>query len=260
MAQKDSEIRRLSLPLTQGLRVRHIAHFGLTTCRPEEVPAEVLLRTDLLEFDQIPIAEADSIIGILERESGERRRIDASVLVSADEPLAHFLPTVKDQKYRLVVDGTQITGIVTWSDLLKLPVLLLGYSLIAQLERLLARAICARYRESDDWIRRLTSKQQKALTQKAQRAKQDNLSLPLIEFVDLPIKATLVRDLLLSQTGFEIALENVRLFRNDVAHAHRIMRGHSELKVFVDRIETVIEWIQSLEQHLSSEQGGAALA
>jgi len=85
---------------------------------------------------------------------GKRRRpLDDSLLVSADAPLWDFLHTVHEQPYRLVVDKTKIAGIVTWSDLLKLPVLVLAFSLIAELERAMNERIKEKYGDGDKWIR-----------------------------------------------------------------------------------------------------------
>ncbi len=54
MAVFASEVRRLSAPLSEGLRVRHIAHFGLHTCDERDEPAEVLNRDDLADFRPDP--------------------------------------------------------------------------------------------------------------------------------------------------------------------------------------------------------------
>ncbi len=113
--------------LNEGLRVRHIATFGLAKCAATDDPNEVLGRDDLRDFDQIPVHDGTQIVGILERATGKCRPLDESVLVSADDPLSHFIHTVHEQPYRLVVEGTAITGIVTWSDIAKVPVLVLGY-------------------------------------------------------------------------------------------------------------------------------------
>ncbi len=81
--------------LNDGLRVRDIATFGLARCRVGDDPKEVLGREDLRQFDQIPVYDGERLVAILERASGERRPIDESVLVSADDPLSHFIYTAR---------------------------------------------------------------------------------------------------------------------------------------------------------------------
>ena len=130
----QSDLRQLSQPLTEGLRVRHIAHFELDTRSAKDDDEDILKCAELAKFDQIPLTDSSRIVAVLERDGPKRRQLDEDILVSADESLANFIHTVRNQPYRLVVDGTRINGIVTWSDLLKIPVLSLGYSLLAQLE------------------------------------------------------------------------------------------------------------------------------
>jgi predicted transcriptional regulator len=104
--------------LDEALRVRHIANSSLVTCKDGEDPEEVFGSAGDKDFDQLPIMRANKIIAIAERSNPKARRpLDDSVLVSADSPLSNFIHTVHKQPYRLVVDGTAITGIVTWSDL-----------------------------------------------------------------------------------------------------------------------------------------------
>jgi len=79
-----------------------------------------------------------------------RRPLDDSVLVAADNPLSQFIRTIHQQPYRLVVDGTAIRGIVTWSDLLKLPVTVLAFSLVAQLELAMNSRIKEKYGLEND--------------------------------------------------------------------------------------------------------------
>jgi len=50
------------------------------------------------------------------------------------------------------VDGTAIAGIVTWSDLLKVPVTVLAFSLIAQLELAMSCRIKEEYGDRTSWL------------------------------------------------------------------------------------------------------------
>jgi hypothetical protein len=86
----------------------------------------VLARPDLQGIDQIPVKDGERIVAVLERSAFRewaKRPLDDSLLVSADAELWDFIHSVHEQSYRLVVEQTRITGIVTWADLLKVPVL-----------------------------------------------------------------------------------------------------------------------------------------
>jgi hypothetical protein len=242
-----SDVRLLSQPLTEGLRVRHIAHFGLIGCDVADDAGKVLARPELADYDQIPVRDCTRIVGVLERISGERKPLNEDILVSADEALASFICTLRHQAYRLVVDGTSITGIVTWSDLLKLPVFLLAYSLIAQLELLMNKVIARHYRDSDDWLQLLDEKEVNAIESNRGIYRNQNLFLPTVELADFKHKAKAVRQFL-SGCNFEGDLKNLGRLRIAVAHVHRVVRSNAELHAFIDSIETATKWINVLEQ------------
>jgi len=255
MAVFASEVRRLSAPLSEGLRVRHIAHFGLHTCDERDEPAEVLKRDDLADFDQIPTTNAGKIVGVLERDSGIQRKLDDSLLVSADDSLPGFITSLERQSYRLVLDGTGIKGIVTRSDLLKPPVLVLAYSLIAQLEILMNNAIERKYSDSDAWLSLLPSQAQKLIDARKRKLRAQNLLLSGIELADFTHKAKIVRRCLPAERDFAVDLEKLKKLRDDVAHVHEIVRTGAELHSLVDRLETATLWINALSRLEESGRG-----
>jgi hypothetical protein len=234
--------------LDEGLRVRHIATFPVVTCAKSDGLKDVLLHPDFLDFDQIPITQGQRIIGILERsEPAQLRRLDDSVLVSADDLLSHFVHTVHEQQYRLVVDRTAISGIVTWSDLLKLPVIVLAFSVIAQLELAMNQRINEQYgRGSDTWLEVLEKGERAKIAGRRKKLKSQNLTLPTIELVDLVHKAKVLRHVLSARRDFEADLGKIVGLRNDVAHVKRIIRSSAGLKVLVDRLETAETWLRML--------------
>ena len=123
--------------LEAGFKVSHIAAFDLETCAPDAKVGEVLAVRELKDFDQIPVKSDGRVIGVLERREGlegtvkeNMRALDDSVLVSAEQALPKFLPTLGICPYRLVVRGPEIGGIVTPSDIGKLPVRLMAFTLV----------------------------------------------------------------------------------------------------------------------------------
>jgi predicted transcriptional regulator len=113
-----------------GLRVVHIAALQLVTCEINQGIKEVLEDPKLIGFDYVPVLSRKRIFGIVERKRAgnvgtvkeNMRALDDSLLVSADEPLTSFVSCLRTDPFRLVVKGTEIKGIVTRSDLIKLPV------------------------------------------------------------------------------------------------------------------------------------------
>ena len=149
--------------LTAGLRVVHIAALQLMTCEVNQEVTEVLEDNALSGFDYIPVLSRKRIIGIFERKCARgdgtvrenMHALDDSLLVAADEPLTSFVPSLKISPFRLVVKGTEIKGIVTRSDLIKLPVRLVAFTQICHLEMEMTTLIKARCKDDDVWVKQL---------------------------------------------------------------------------------------------------------
>jgi hypothetical protein len=237
--------------LNEGLRVKHIAASPLLKCSLEDELAQVLARPDLEGIDQIPIMDDGRIVALWEHSrEWKRRPLDDSLLVSADAPLWHFVHTVHEQPYRLVVEQTRITGIVTWSDLLKVPVLVLAFSLLAELELAMNGKILEQYTD-DIWVGLLDPKAQEKISYRRGKLEAENLTLPTIELADLWHKAKLLRGILGAGRDFEAELAKVVKLRNDVDHVKDIVRSDADLKGFVEHLETAEAWLHILK---SSEE------
>ena len=149
--------------LTAGLRVVHIAVLDLKTCDINQELKEVRANPELSGFDHVPVVSRSRIVGILEpRHAGNEgsvrdkiRQLDDSMLASADEPLTSFVPRLKTSPFRLVLKGTRIDGIVTRSDLIKLPVRLVAFTQICHLEMEMTALIRTRYIDDNEWVTQL---------------------------------------------------------------------------------------------------------
>ena len=142
-----------------------------------------------------------------------RRPLDDSVLVAADNPLSNFIRTISQQPYRLVVDGTAITGIVTWSDLLKLPVTVLAFSLVAQLELAMNFRIEEKYGEEAGWISSIKKKERKS--GRLCKLQKENLALSVLELADFAHKAKVLREQLSANRDFERDLKSLKSLRDE---------------------------------------------
>src|SRR5215472_2522985 len=232
--------------LNEGLRVRQIAAFNLLTCSVGDELGAVVARTDLQGIDQIPIKDGERIVAVWEHPSSRewaKRPLDDSLLVSADAALWDFIHSVHEQSYRLVVEQTRITGIVTWADLLKVPVLVLAFSLLAELELAMNRRIMEQYAD-DSWVELLDKREQEKIWWRQGKLSDENLSLPTIELAYLWQKAKLLRTLLGAGRDFDSELAKVTQLRNDVDHVKEIVRSDGDLKAFVDRLETAEAWLK----------------
>ncbi len=153
--------------LEKGLQVAHIATPAaqLQCCQHNEEIDAVLTRSDLSSFDQIPVQELGVIIGLVQRRAcspgakglakAHMQPLGEGILVSADTSLLEFIKEASLD--RLVVRGTKIDGLVTRSDLLKLPVILLGFALVTHVEALMLNMLRATGVGEQVWLEYLTS-------------------------------------------------------------------------------------------------------
>ena len=242
--------------LSNGLQVRHITTFGLDTCAPDEKTKDVLARFP--EYDQIPVKDVGYIVGILERngKQGEyvreqMRRLDEGILVSVDEPLLYFIPLMATPPfYRLVLKGTRIDGIVTRSDLLKLPVRLLGFALVTHLELVMVEIILHKLPKDDDWLILLSEGRQNKVKDKQDLYRQKRLDPPLLELTDFCDKKTILKKYLGLGIEFGNDLKDVEDLRNLISHAANFAPGEAEMQTFVETLQKARYWIKELSSFI----------
>lgn len=241
--------------LEDAFRVRHIATFHLYTCAEDEPVESVPERYP--DFDYVPVRDAQGcIVGVLDTDlrSGalvrdHAQRLDDSILVSADESLARFLPLMSEHRfYRLVVDGTQISGIVTRSDALKLPVRLFAFARITHLEMLMMRIIQARYPRDDDWLAHLAKDKGDKVKKDRKRLKKDRDDPPLIEFTGLWEKALIIQDTYKFDDSYQREMSRITEIRHLLAHAGDFAESTNRLSDFLARIDLAESWIVKLTQ------------
>lgn len=236
-----------------GLRVSHIAALGLRTCSPSEQVTNVLSNLALKDFDQIPVRDGAQIVGVVERKPGtaegsvrdHMRSLDHSILVSAEEPLRTFLPTLDKAPYRLVVTGPEIKGIVTLSDVGKLPVRLMAFTLVTHLELVLADLIRRRYGDSSDWLPLLGPKQREKIEGHWKRREMRNLHIPLLDVTDLGHKITVVGKFR-GLSDWETRRKQIVGLRNSLGHASDFIEACKGVSSFLSGLRSVEHWIGEL--------------
>lgn len=245
------------LGYAKGFQVSQIATFGLATCSPSEEVKLVLQR--LPSFDQIPVEENGKIIGVFEHRknntglvSNQIRRLDDSILVSSEESLSDFLPVLAQSPfYRLVIKGSKISGIITRSDVLKLPVRLFGFALVTNLELLMIEIIQKKIPNNEEWLSLISSKRQTRVKDKKTNYESKHLDLSLIELTDFCDKRDILKKHLKLPGSFSKELKKIEdVLRNPIAHATTFVPTVIKLEEFVNYIQSAQKWIHELHQYL----------
>ena len=243
----------------QGFQVRHIATFGISICSIEENVIDVLSRYP--DFDQIPVQGEQYIVGVLERNgipkgtAGEHMQLlNDGILVAAEEPLIHFIPLMIDPPfYRLVIEGTSVNGIVTRSDLLKLPVRLLGFALVTNLELVMRDIINNQLPNDADWLNLLSSGRREKISDKKDFYAQKRMDPPLLELTEFCDKRTILKKHLKLSQKFVSDLEKIENLRNTLAHAGTYIKDESDLKEFVTIMQKAQAWADNLARYAVKE-------
>lgn len=218
----DSTIKSLE----GALKVRLIASFPIEACQAGTPPAEAFTRDDWKGYDCIGVRESHKIVGVLDRlewESGSdcQRPLTENMLIGANAPLSSAIDRLVDQDFLLVQERKSVSGILTRSDLLKLPVRLFAFAHVTHLELILAKAISqAPGGKRDAWLNLLSPGRRQKLNEKLEHLKQKRLDLSPLELTDFCDKRDVVQEIYDLDGEFQEDLKQIEDFlRNPLAHA-----------------------------------------
>ena len=178
--------------------------------------------------------------------------LDESVLISADLPLLEYITI--DPLDRLVLQGVTICGIVTRSDLLKLPVRLLAFSMVTHIEVLLSTLIRATGVDEQTWLGYLNQSRSKAISDKQKILQQQRSDPDLLVhtyFSDkrnileglFHSKETVIHELLSEESLHQ--LKEIHKLRNAVAHTGNDTESLDPIQDFIDHLRKARAWIDS---------------
>jgi hypothetical protein len=172
----------------------------------------------------------------------------------------------EDRRFRLVVGDSSIEGIVTRSDLHKLPVRLLAFTFLTHLESLLAAQVRAAYPSSESWLREIEHGElpknapgharsalngafgceaAQKLKNRAASAKKRDAEPDLLDMADFRDKWFLVHRAYDPGDTFVSDMAAVQLFvRNTVMHSRDYAQDDQALDDFDRRLSLIEKWIR----------------
>jgi hypothetical protein len=243
--------------LENSLQVRLIASWDLAVCHGEEIVAEVLARPEVSEFSQLPVSWGNSIVGVLERtEDTEQAQVAARVvmrplrddiIIESSTGILSYIRLAAEQRYHLVLVGKEIQGIVTPSDLLKLPVRIVLFTFLTHLEATMAAAIrtCC---PDDSWLECLSPERRAKLDTEFSKGKETNVFADRLSYTQWGDKKTIIakklgKKHLGSVTKFKEDMKTLGRLRDRVMHSSNYLANAEFLSVSVWKAS---QWIQCL--------------
>ena len=220
---------------------------GLISARREDfmtcVASEGL--SDVIEknkepYDFIPVVEAEfnheyRIIGLFNAADfldgsslngsvkDHFERLSEDHLIGADSSILDFVKTADEKPCRLVVSGATITGLVSLSDLQKLPVRVALFSIITGFEITMAEAIKVKLGGSENWMGCLSNGRQKKIKDEIEKSRRDDGFVDTLLFTQFCDKADIIKknfQLARSKTKLRDQLDEINDLRDNLAHAN----------------------------------------
>jgi hypothetical protein len=232
---------------------------NLTAAVADEMATDALQRAAAGRFDFLPVRRSRTkpIIGLLDCKSVQLRLdrpvrdvmqpISGANLIGADAPLLDFVYAADQCPCRLVLDAADIRGLVTLSDMQRLPVRTALFSLFIHLELLLTRSLKTLV-GGDDTPFRFLSPTRAAAAEAQWKASiehgMDQDRFNALQFADKRVIAQKVRAFRLSASKIGRELEEIeQRLRNPIAHGTDYALTEEAAKATVRAAQLVREWI-----------------
>ena len=250
-----------------SMPVRLIATFdGLKTTTPEAPVSQALGIANEGGFDYLPVRHEvhGPFIGLFDRSSfqSENQRvrdvyypIGPTDLISAETSLLHFVWTANQQPRRLVLEGTEIRGIVTLSDIQKLPVRIALFSLFIHFELLLTEYLRQKVGNKDP-LSFLSEVRANLVRGKWQQFITSNMDQDIFSAMDLCDKrevAQAMKVLRRSNNSIKSEIWDIeRYLRNPIAHGAEYAENRDAAGRTITAAIATKEWIDEFRVALSA--------
>jgi hypothetical protein len=248
----------------RGLTVRLIAtgRDALKICVPDEDIAQAVARNEE-GYDHFPVADGNRIVGLVElvpftvgaKPDGKVRErmtgLSDENLIGADASILSFVRDADRQSCRLVVSGRKISGLVSLSDLQRLPVRVALFGLVTSLEMIMANAVRRECPVAADWIDRLSDKRKSKVRKEMAKAKSADtyIDMDLLRFTQFADKATILKKSTLfqwSKTSFMRDFRRIQSLRDDLAHANDYADTRETAAAACETVRMMDRWIERL--------------
>ena len=250
----------------------------LMTCRSEDMVHEIMAHNPD-RFSFLPVEDANGRIkGLYKADrwfdnpaprepiSDDFEPVSEDFVLGASASILEFVKTADDRQARLVVHHNEIIGLVTLSDLQRLPVRAALFTLMTNLEMTMAERIEAEWRDTPgDWLDLLTPGRQTKILERIAIAKREEGFVNEIVFADLPDKADIIvkrRLMAGSATQLRRNFKAVGRLRNKLAHANyyaETPEAASQVSAVVRKIFSIKEELQGDSEQVSTGNTGSAL-
>lgn len=255
----------------EGLPVRLICteRNAFKTCTPSETLADVVARNRENPFDHFPVTLPDTdmadsnnkIIGVIDITPYMHQTetqltvkdimdpLSEEILIGADAGIWAFVRDADLHPFRFVVSGPVISGLVSLSDLQRLPVRGALFAMVTHLEMVMADAIRVKFRQRDEWMSLLSQGRQDKLRSEIAKAKSEDTYIDALHYTQFADKITIIKNLPTlpgAKSSFERDLGQVRSLRDSLAHANDFAATRDDAKNVCKTSRLIDHWIGAI--------------
>jgi hypothetical protein len=219
-------------------------------------------------FDFLPVIDGTRIVGMFNvAEYRDRRTLDTvwrrysplseEYLIGADASILDFVLDADQRRCRLVISGPKIIGLVSLSDLQKLPVRAALFALVTGFEITMAELIRRLLPTDRDWLDLLADSRQKKIEDEKSRAKKEDVYVDSLLFTQFCDKRDILKQNIREddQQSFNESLIRIERLRNSIAHANDYASSPFEAEKVWEIVRELLRWMDQLERPDVSKSG-----
>jgi predicted transcriptional regulator len=246
--------------LRAALHVTHVATSPLLSADAREPVRVVRSWAEAAAISNVPVVERGIVVGVLENVAGDlldaprpldaqqsgqaMRRLAADMLIESTARLDRVLEVLLEPPYyRLVLREGRVDSIVTPSDLNKLPVRVVAFTMLAHLEAAAVLAIDAPREEHLDAVALLGTDEAAQVDAEWRRLQNQRLDLSPLDVTTLAQKGAILAALHLFLDSEEAVKDFRRIYarlRNPVMHVgDYVSDSLPELQAFIADLDVV---------------------
>jgi hypothetical protein len=207
----------------------------------------------LKDFDQVPLQADDKVVAVFVRGHGVEP-VHSGMFMAADAPLLSFVQTADRQRFRLLLQDGEIVGLVTLSDLQRLPVYSLLFSVCVGVEALLVACIRRRCGEaSDAWLDHLDEQDRATVEWHFKRRRAANVAIDRLSCASLrqEIKAAIGLGLVQRNDARHQDLEALAGLRDAVCHVQEFAATPEQALTLPTQVRAAVALANWLQRALS---------
>jgi hypothetical protein len=255
--------------IEEGLTVELIATFEPRVCGVGDDLHTTVEREDLRDFDYVPVKDRDRTVGLLHRTKKEVSGTEAvgdvmeplhgEMLISSGSGILTYIERASKHQCHLVLHEGKLNGIVTLSDLQKLPVRPALFLLVTHVELLMVQWIRGLDLSDEKVMSRLPPERQRKVQQEWNRIRKNNMAVDQLTATQFHDKRDLVLewDLVSEKQQKANARKDLndieQLLRNPLAHAGDFALDEENALQMVRIVSTSRRWIERLEQAIQEQ-------